>query len=116
MPPALFAVVILGIESCFLPRLTWTSILLFYASHPIWDDRHVPPHPGFSPLTSWKLFCPGLAWNHDPPNCSLPQSNNLCVCVCSQALDQIFAKTLPLFLRTRAKITSAGTGSVFRSS
>jgi 3-deoxy-D-manno-octulosonate 8-phosphate phosphatase KdsC-like HAD superfamily phosphatase len=36
------ALVILEIESCFLPSLTWTSILLFCASCCHLDDRCLP--------------------------------------------------------------------------
>jgi hypothetical protein len=40
---AFFALVILEIECCFLPRLAWTAVLLFYASCHCWDDRHMLP-------------------------------------------------------------------------
>jgi hypothetical protein len=40
MPPALFALVILFIEPCVLPKPAWIMILLLYASHGSWDDRH----------------------------------------------------------------------------
>jgi hypothetical protein len=54
-PPARFALVILEIGSCFLPRLAWTTILLLYASCYSWDVRHVSPHPTF--------FCwDGVLW------------------------------------------------------
>jgi hypothetical protein len=71
---ALFALVILEIDYCFLPKPIWTVILLFYASHCSWDERHMPPHPAFFPLR-WGLvnFCK-LAWNHDPLDLSLPSS------------------------------------------
>jgi hypothetical protein len=46
-PPARFALVILEIESYFLPMWAWTIILLFYASRHCWNDRCVPPHPTF---------------------------------------------------------------------
>jgi hypothetical protein len=46
-PTSLFALVILEIVFCFLPRLAWTSIFLSYASHCSWDDKHVPPGPAF---------------------------------------------------------------------
>jgi hypothetical protein len=42
MPPALFALVILEIGGCFLPRPAWTMLLLFYASYHSWDDRCTP--------------------------------------------------------------------------
>jgi hypothetical protein len=46
--PALFALVILEIGSCFfLARQAWTEILLFYTSHPSYDDRPVPPCTAF---------------------------------------------------------------------
>jgi hypothetical protein len=41
-PPALFALVTLELGSCILPRHTWTTILLFYASSHCWDNRPVP--------------------------------------------------------------------------
>jgi hypothetical protein len=45
MPPSLFTQIILEIESCiFLLRMTWTMILLFYASHQSCDNRHAPLH------------------------------------------------------------------------
>jgi hypothetical protein len=42
-----FCSVISQMVSHFLPRPTWTVILLFYASHYNWDIRHTPPHPAF---------------------------------------------------------------------
>jgi hypothetical protein len=42
-----FALVILEIGSCFLPRPAWTSILLFYISQGSCDDRCVSPCPTF---------------------------------------------------------------------
>jgi hypothetical protein len=42
-PPVLFALVILEIGSRFLPRLAWTTVLLFYTSCHGWDDGGVPP-------------------------------------------------------------------------
>jgi hypothetical protein len=41
--PALFALVILETGSQFLPRLAWTTILLFYTSCCDWDSRSAPP-------------------------------------------------------------------------
>jgi hypothetical protein len=38
MPPALFALIILELGSHFLCRPVWTTILLFYASCPPWED------------------------------------------------------------------------------
>jgi hypothetical protein len=40
----------LKIGSRFLPRLAWTRILLFYASHHSWDDRCEISHSAFFPL------------------------------------------------------------------
>jgi hypothetical protein len=69
----------LKIRSCFLPKGAWTAILLFYASHHHWDDRHASPSPAFIYWNGLAIFCmglsfffPGLAWSHDPPNISLP--------------------------------------------
>jgi hypothetical protein len=43
----------------FLPRLTWTVILLFYASCGSWDDMHVQQCPAFSTeMVSHRNFCP----------------------------------------------------------
>jgi hypothetical protein len=74
MPPALSALVILVMGSCFLLRPSWTMIL-FYASHYSWDDRHAPTYPAFfSQDGVSEAFLPQLTWNHDPPNLSLPSS------------------------------------------
>jgi hypothetical protein len=75
-PLDLFSLVILEIGSHFLPKLAWTLILLFYASHYTWDDRHVPPCPTFF---HWDgvlqtFFLPRLVWNYDPPYLSLPST------------------------------------------
>jgi hypothetical protein len=54
--------VILEIGFLFFPRLTWTMILLLYAFHHCWGDRHAPPCPAFSPLV-WgltKFYCDRL--------------------------------------------------------
>jgi hypothetical protein len=74
--PAFFAPVILEIKSCFLHRWAWTEILLFLASHCHWDDGWVPPCTIFfcSDRVLQIFFLPRLAWNHDPPNLSLPYS------------------------------------------
>jgi hypothetical protein len=45
-PLPLFAVVVLGVGSCFLSRLAWTAVLVYVSCHS-WDDRCVPPHPAF---------------------------------------------------------------------
>jgi hypothetical protein len=44
---ALFALVILEVSSRFLPRLASTTVLLFYTSHPLLDDRCTSPHLAF---------------------------------------------------------------------
>jgi hypothetical protein len=44
-----FALIILEIGSCVLPRLAWIGILLFKAPCHSWDGRHKPPHTA--------LFC-----------------------------------------------------------
>jgi hypothetical protein len=35
----------------FFPTQAWTTILLFWASPPHWDDRHTLPHPVFAPYS-----------------------------------------------------------------
>jgi hypothetical protein len=62
MPPALFTLVILDMGSRFLPKPAWTRILLYYASHLAWDNRHTPlcPPIGWDGV-SWSL-CLGWAW------------------------------------------------------
>jgi hypothetical protein len=62
MPPALLALVILEIGSCFLPRLAWISILLFYPSHTVEGTGHMAPHRA---VVHWlgvlqMIFC--LSW------------------------------------------------------
>jgi hypothetical protein len=43
-----------------VPRLAWTTILLFHPSHLSWGDRHAPSYPAFSiKMGSPKLFCLG---------------------------------------------------------
>jgi hypothetical protein len=76
MPQVLFALVILEIGSCFLPRPAWTMFLLFYAFCSSWNDRHAPPHLAFFPIEMGisQTFLSGLAWNHNPPNLSLLHS------------------------------------------
>jgi hypothetical protein len=61
----------LEIESCFLPRLVWTTVLQFYTSHHHWNDRLTPAIGWDGDLAN---FQPGLASNHDPPNLRLPSS------------------------------------------
>jgi hypothetical protein len=57
------------------PRLVWTTVLLYWASHHSWDDRLHDPAQIFSAMMwSYKLVLPGLAWNHNPPNLSLLHS------------------------------------------
>jgi hypothetical protein len=64
----------LEIESRFLPRSTWTTILLFHESCFCWDDRHSPLCPVFL-LLRWGLenffFFFNLGW---PWTCMLPIS------------------------------------------
>jgi hypothetical protein len=63
-----FALVTLEIGSCFLPRPTWTELLLFHASWYSWDDKHMSAHSVFF---YWHrasgTFSPGLVWNQNPP-------------------------------------------------
>jgi hypothetical protein len=76
MAPALFALVILEIGSCFLPRVTWTAVFLFYASCCSWDDGCVPLYPVFFSVEMGvsQTLLPVLAWNCDPSPLSLPCS------------------------------------------
>jgi hypothetical protein len=59
-PPTLFTLRVLETESRFLPRLAWSVVLRFYASHCNWDDKWAPPHPA---VFHWdgvlRTFCPG---------------------------------------------------------
>jgi hypothetical protein len=61
-----------------LPRPARTLIFLSYASHHHWNNRHVPPHTAFfhrdGVLRIFFFLKPGLTWNCDPPNLSLPCS------------------------------------------
>jgi hypothetical protein len=69
--------VILEIGSCFLPKLAWTTILLFYASYCRWDDRQVPPCPAvFCWFGILQTFLSRLAWNCYPPNLSFQSGCN----------------------------------------
>jgi hypothetical protein len=65
-----------------LPRLAWTTILLFCASNHGWDDRHMPQCPA---VFGWdgvlQAFLPNLAWNCHPPHLSLCVAwDDRCVC------------------------------------
>jgi hypothetical protein len=65
-----FALIILEIESCFLLRLTWTTIYC------CWDDRQVLPCPAFFHWDGvWHTL---FAWiGLEPPaSPSQPPSNN----------------------------------------
>jgi hypothetical protein len=42
----------------FMPRPTWTGILLFYTSCSSWNDRCVPPHPVIGWDGGSLTFCP----------------------------------------------------------
>jgi hypothetical protein len=59
MPPVLFALVILEIESCFLPNPARSVTLLFYTFHHYWDDR-------CQTFLCWdgvsQTFCPDWPW------------------------------------------------------
>jgi hypothetical protein len=61
IPPDLFALDILEIGSCFLPRSARSVILLFYASLCSWDDSSMAPYRVFFSVEMWshKHFCPG---------------------------------------------------------
>jgi hypothetical protein len=73
MSLAIFAVLILEIGSHFLPRLSWTAVLLCYISHCSWDDRCMSPCP---PFFCWDgvqtFFFVWLIWNSNPQDLSLP--------------------------------------------
>jgi hypothetical protein len=72
-PLTLFALVILGVVSCFLPSLLWqwSSYLHFPSS---WNDRRTPP----CPVIGWDefslTFLPRLAVNHNSPDLCFPNS------------------------------------------
>jgi hypothetical protein len=67
----------LEVGSPFLPRPTWTVILLFHASHyyQVIGACHYTIE-----MVSCKLLLLGLAWNHDPPDLSLLGSLGWQVC------------------------------------
>jgi hypothetical protein len=47
-----------------VPRLAWTTILLFYPSHLSWGDRHAPSYPAFSiKMGISQTVLPGLPKN-----------------------------------------------------
>jgi hypothetical protein len=48
MCPALCAVIIFEMRSCFSPKPTWTTILLFYISCHHWYDKHMSLCPALS--------------------------------------------------------------------
>jgi hypothetical protein len=83
MLSALFALVIFGIGSHFLPRLAWTTILLVL---PVWLIV-MCHHTQFIYLfvyfywLRWGFanFFPGLDLNHNPPNLCLLCSLSYCV-------------------------------------
>jgi hypothetical protein len=75
--PAIFALVMLDIDSYFLPRLVWSVILLFFLSFlPSLGWQGMCHHAElFSiEMESCQLFLPWLAWSCNPPNPSLPGS------------------------------------------
>jgi hypothetical protein len=59
-----FALVILEIGSHFLPRLAWTTILLFHTIHHHWYDRYIPSHAAFLHWDAgiMNFFCLGWPW------------------------------------------------------
>jgi hypothetical protein len=65
MPPVLLFLVIFEMESCFLPKQVWTTVLLFYTFCHSWDDRYVTPCPAF-PLR-WGLEVRS-SWSQPPNN------------------------------------------------
>jgi hypothetical protein len=78
----------LEIGFCFLPRSAWTMILLFYASHHCWVIGSCHHTQLFSTdMGSCKSFLLVLALNHNPPDHSLPSSEDYrCELVCSAHL------------------------------
>jgi hypothetical protein len=62
LPQALFALVVLEIGSFFLPRQTWTLILLLCTFCSSCDDRTIPQYP----VIGWEgvlpTFCLGWPW------------------------------------------------------
>jgi hypothetical protein len=66
-----FALVILEIGSLFLPRSAWTSILPTSASYVARMTGMYYSIYLLVEMGSYKLL-PGLAFNSDPPNLSLP--------------------------------------------
>jgi hypothetical protein len=92
MPPVLFALVILETGSPFLPEPVWTMILLFL----------LPTVGGMTgaclllfPLR-WGLlkYFHGLAWDHNPPDLSLPCSWEDSVCHHTQLLVEMGSQEL----------------------
>jgi hypothetical protein len=65
-----------------MPRLPWTTILQFYASHCLWDDGLVYHTQLFSlKMGSFQLFC--LGWSGTS---ILPVSASNRACHCTQLL------------------------------
>jgi hypothetical protein len=69
IPPALFALVILEVRAHFLPRQTWTTILLF-AYHLTWMTGvwHHTQHFSFE-MGSWEYFFTKAGLDCDPILC-----------------------------------------------
>jgi hypothetical protein len=67
-PPALFALAVLEVGSCFWPRPAQTTVLLFSWSS--WDYRNETSHPDFS-VEMLSLCLPGLALNYDSSDISV---------------------------------------------
>jgi hypothetical protein len=90
MPPAIFAQSILETGPCFFNQASLTVILIFYASHHSKDDRLVLSDPVIGWDGGLTDFLVGLAWDHSPPNLSLPGSQDLQVWAAGARLRMYF--------------------------
>jgi hypothetical protein len=68
MPLAHFALVILEIRSAFLPKLTWTTVLLFMLLVVAVMTGACHLAQLFMLRQGLVIFLPGLACNHDLPD------------------------------------------------
>jgi hypothetical protein len=74
MLPAVFPLVIFWNRVVFYVQAGIDHNLPIYASHSSWDDRCELPCPSFSVEMGSHELLPRQAWNHDPPELSLPHS------------------------------------------
>jgi hypothetical protein len=75
-PPAIFALVISEMWSCFLARQSRTMNFLFYTSPCNWDYKHIPLCPALFCWNGILQILPRLESNCGPPDLSLPSSKN----------------------------------------